>query len=118
MSVPEAGAPETEEKAELDGSVPGYRERLAYGTDQGRWLVEEVGSRADAEGTAKRRSRPVVRAYHDLAEEPIAAAALRTSVEESSASRKRENSWEGFAIAGCAGLGALTLIFLFLRSFS
>ena len=44
--------------------VPDYNERLAYGTDQGRWLMEQVQSTPD--GAAKRRAatRPQ-RAFHD-----------------------------------------------------
>ena len=47
--------------------IPDYNERLGYGTDQGRWLMEQVSAKQDSEGLAKRRGRPV-RAYHDIAE--------------------------------------------------
>ena len=42
--------------------VPTYRERLAHGTDQGKWLLEQVNNDA----AAKRRARPPARAFHDM----------------------------------------------------
>jgi len=46
------------------GGVPDYRERLAYGTDQGRWLQQQVDA---ADGGTKRRSRaPSQRVFHEI----------------------------------------------------
>ena len=57
--------------------LPDYRERLKYGTDQGRWLAEEVGcSKAE---TKQRRSRSQ-RAYLDIDEhEPRASSSSSSS---------------------------------------
>ena len=41
-------------------ALPDYRERLAYGTDQGRWLMEQTSS----ETNAKRRPQRPQRAFH------------------------------------------------------
>ena len=50
-------------------------QRLAYGTDQGRWLAEQVGVGAKP---AKRRAS-AARAYHDLADTPAPDAAQRAA---------------------------------------
>ena len=47
----------------MAGEVPDYRERLAYGTDQGRWLQEQVN--AGGKNT-HRRTNSGSRAFHDL----------------------------------------------------
>lgn len=46
-------------------SLPDYNERLGYGTDQGRWLAQEVSGRASGgEGRPKRRG-PTRRVFHE-----------------------------------------------------
>lgn len=53
----------SEEQAKSD-----YNARLGYGTDQGRWLVQQVGEK---ESTGRRPSRQPSRVFHDIdAEEP------------------------------------------------
>lgn len=42
--------------------IPDYRERLAYGTDQGKWLMQQVASDA----TAKQKRRPAARVFHEV----------------------------------------------------
>mmetsp|Transcript_35852 Transcript_35852/g.83712 ORF Transcript_35852/g.83712 Transcript_35852/m.83712 type:complete len:97 (+) Transcript_35852:33-323(+) len=52
--------------------TPSYNERLAYGTDQGRWLAEQVDmAECSAKQRPSRSSRPQ-RVYHELeqADEP------------------------------------------------
>ena len=68
-STPTLGAPELRDEApgshRTPEDTPDYRERLAYGTDQGRWLLEEMAR--PATGDAKRRQRPTAqRCYHEL----------------------------------------------------
>eukprot|EP00966_Prymnesium_polylepis_P094934 2198349-Prymnesium_polylepis.1 len=54
----------TEDAGSADASapagdgIPDYNARLGYGTDQGRWLMEQVSAKQDGEGGAKRRARP------------------------------------------------------------
>ena len=49
--------------ADPDKGVPCYRERLAHGTDQGKWLLEQVKT----DSAAKRRgARPAARVFHDV----------------------------------------------------
>ena len=43
---------------------PDYNARLGYGTDQGRWLVEQVGARDGVE-VVRRPSRQPSRVFHD-----------------------------------------------------
>ena len=50
--------------ADPDKGVPTYRERLAHGTDQGRWLMEQVDT--DAAANRRRSARPAQRVYHDV----------------------------------------------------
>jgi len=54
----------------MDASGPDYNQRLGYGTDQGRWLVQEVGD-------APKR-RPAVRTpqwvFHEIGEGVAASA--------------------------------------------
>ena len=53
----------SEEQAKSD-----YNARLGYGTDAGRWLMEQVGEK---DGAGKRPSRQPSRVFHDIdAEEP------------------------------------------------
>ena len=87
------------EVASLDVDTPDYRERLAYGTDQGRWLMQQVGSSTDG-APAKRRARtPSRHAYH-AADEP-------TSVEMAPEVAGHERrSWKPMA----AVLGVLALL--------
>jgi hypothetical protein len=55
-----------------DCAVPDYRQRLAFGTDQGRWLMQQqaaakpLGSSAQGTAAAPRRRVPPLRAYHEL----------------------------------------------------
>ena len=59
-----------------EGAIPDYNARLGYGTDQGRWLMEQVSTKE--EGTAKRRGRPA-RVFHEVGEgtaAPTAAGAV------------------------------------------
>lgn len=47
-------------------TVPSYNERLAFGTDQGRWLAEQVDmTECSAKQRPSRSSRPQ-RVYHEL----------------------------------------------------
>lgn len=72
----------SEEQAKND-----YNARLGYGTDQGRWLVEQVA--ADGANTAGRRpSRNSSRVFHDvndaesMAPPPVASSASGKSVDD------------------------------------
>lgn len=47
-------------------ATPDYNSRLAYGTDQGRWLNEQVACKGDA----KRRAARPQRAFHDISTAP------------------------------------------------
>eukprot|EP00967_Tisochrysis_lutea_P136909 scaffold244842_cov44-Tisochrysis_lutea.AAC.1 len=62
-----------------DDAIPDYRQRLAYGTDQGRWLMQQQGvarQKRRQENSASvpspklpaaaRRRAPPPRAYHQL----------------------------------------------------
>ena len=114
-----------QQQARKEAIVPGYKERLAFGTDQGRWLVEQIGSRPDAERAPRRRgSRPVARAYHTcvpsaryhrLADERGADPSIPPeALGPPQAQMQMQGSSRGFLIAGFAGVGFLTLIALFL----
>jgi hypothetical protein len=46
--------------------VPDYRQRLAHGTDQGQWLMQQVGQSASAESRPRRAAKPPPRMYHEL----------------------------------------------------
>mmetsp|Transcript_36605 Transcript_36605/g.96638 ORF Transcript_36605/g.96638 Transcript_36605/m.96638 type:complete len:111 (-) Transcript_36605:403-735(-) len=48
----------------MSGDVPDYNERLAFGTDQGRWLQAQVGSEGPSK--AHRRTNSGGRVFHDL----------------------------------------------------
>ncbi|EOD38540.1 hypothetical protein EMIHUDRAFT_224285 [Emiliania huxleyi CCMP1516] len=56
----------------MEEEIPDYRQRLAYGTDQGRWLMQQQAAKAarsDAavpEQSAARRRAPAARAYHSI----------------------------------------------------
>ena len=56
-------APELDARQQALGDEE-YRKRLAYGTDQGRWLMEQVQNDA----AKQRKNKPPVRAFHDMNE--------------------------------------------------
>ena len=56
---------DAEPSASLDAATPDYRERLAYGTDQGRWLMEQVGTQGVGERPKRRGPKIPARAYHE-----------------------------------------------------
>ena len=87
--------------------LPGYNERLAYGTDQGRWLVEQVGSRADAEGAAKRRGRPVARVYHD---DEVDVPEAKAPAAGEQRPGNMQSAPGGLIIASVAVVGVMTLL--------
>ena len=53
--------------ADESKGIPTYRERLAHGTDQGKWLLEQVNTDAAAK---RRAARPAARAFHDMDQLP------------------------------------------------
>ena len=68
----------SEEQAKSD-----YNARLGYGTDQGRWLVQQVG---DKESAGRRPSRVPSRVFHDIdAEEapPVATSSSEGAKDDS-----------------------------------
>ena len=39
-------------------TVPSYNKRLAFGTDQGRWLMDQVGAQKGTDSSTRRRGGP------------------------------------------------------------
>ena len=54
-------APELDARQQALGDEE-YRKRLAYGTDQGRWLMEQVHNDA----AKQRKNKPAARAFHNM----------------------------------------------------
>ena len=60
-----AGVEGKKDDAMTSDATPDYSERLAFGTDQGRWLNAQMGERSGSKSTHKRTSSGG-RAFHDL----------------------------------------------------
>ena len=87
--------------------VPDYKERLAYGTDQGRWLLEQVGPR---DATRRVRQTPQ-RAFHSLSDGHEAELEPRKpSRPASSTGGALAPSWSlAYVMAACALIGVVLL---------
>lgn len=57
-----AHPPETSPAIAMSDDVPDYNTRLAFGTDQGRWLAQQVGE----SGRPHRRTASGGHVFHDL----------------------------------------------------
>ena len=101
------------ESALLDeNSIPDYNERLAFGTDQGRWLQQQVSQQGiDASGPKRRTVRPQ-HVFHSLEE---TATSSEAPVQQRPEDHSGSGSGSGSQTAlGCivAGVG-LSLLMLF-----
>ena len=74
-------------------------QRLAYGTDQGRWLAEQVGVGAKP---AKRRAS-AARAYHDLADTPAPDAGAQRAAAHRDATQSRSTGDSQMLLAAMIG---------------
>jgi hypothetical protein len=78
--------------------------RLAYGTDQGRWLAQQVAA-SGAEGGPKRRARPPQRVYHALDDAPLSdmggssISAVRTAGDPAVKAATSENMLIGIVVS-------------------
>ena len=52
-----------------DGAIPDYNARLGYGTDQGRWLQQQVSDSGGGRRRERTRGSPA-RVYHELDAQP------------------------------------------------
>jgi len=96
-------------------TLPDYKERLAFGTDQGRWLNEQVGQR----GTHKRTNSGHV--FHEVNEQPVQSSQNVLIVDsrlQRVAERCKGSMSGGYSRLACLTFGmiAITLIvMLFVR---
>jgi len=110
-----------------DATVPDYRQRLAYGTDQGRWLMqqqaakrpksqEQNGSGSSPPQTAPaaaRRRAPPPRAYHQLDDgvgAVINSPVVRPKTRARSESNRSDAIYCTVAMVGLCALGGLVVV--------
>ena len=97
----------SEEQAKGD-----YNARLGYGTDQGRWLVKELG---DKESQAARRpSRQPSRVFHDIDEAPVETVSGKGESKEKPDAMTRFMQGPGPFVAMAAGVVILVGLILWL----
>ena len=101
--------------------IPDYNERLGYGTDQGRWLMEQVNTK-DGDGAQQRRkaARAPQRVFHDVSLGPPAtesADSAKDDVKNGSLSTTTRRSQKQNALYAAIAFAALLLVYLlFFRS--
>lgn len=103
--------------------VPDYNERLAYGTDQGRWLMEQVNNGNGGDAAKRRHARTPSRVFEDISGPPMNTNGTTAEVAEvknggiSATSRSPSSLRNATALYASGAFATLLLIyFLFFRS--
>lgn len=102
--------------------IPDYNERLGYGTDQGRWLMEQVNTKDGGDGAQQRRkaARAPQRVFHDVSlgpPEASSADSAKDDVKNGSLSTTTRRSQKQNALYAAIAFAALLLVYLlFFRS--
>ena len=109
---PPLGSPQGSQQARPQDQTPDYRERLAYGTDQGRWLAQQTaGSDKPSGGRARPRTQRVHHSFDWNSESPT------TVVDDDDDERKKaQKPWRVNPLGLLAlVLGAVVLVGLLAR---
>ena len=96
-------------------NIPDYNERLGYGTDQGRWLVQQVGTRGSGADGAKRRSTRPPRAFHEMDESSMMNVPLRPEKPEKPEAQAGQVPFWAVVAGGVASFGLIWVGFWLLK---